>query len=403
VPEIPHEGKRSFRTVYLEAAGANFRIMIDSLQTGGRRYTIRIITSERKLRRELIELASVLTFCIPLAVCLASMVGYFLAGLLLKPVKDIVNEVRSVSGASGLGKRLPKTGTGDELDELTDAFNSLFERLEDSFKSMKRFTEDASHALITPVACIMATGERVLGRDVQDREESISAVTAIIEERRKLSLITDTLLAIARGEGMDTRTAGEVVNIVAMIRETAEDFKPLAENKCISLTMRAIVRNVQACIVRDFIRQAVEAVLDNAVKYTPENGTILVEVETCSSRDVCFEKALAASSLMALAEKQSVRLVTIRISDSGPGIPEESRGDVFRRFVRLKPDGDGGASGFGLGLSVVKWAVTACGGAVLIKDSPLGGIAVCLFLPLSAEDGAGSDRMKEAELNLPAG
>jgi signal transduction histidine kinase len=283
------------------------------------------------------RLAGLLWLAGPIAVALASAVGWLVAGAALRPVERLRREAEAVS-ASEPGRRLPVPATRDELSRLADSLNGMLDRLEDAAERERRFVATASHELRTPLANLRAELDLAL-RKGRSREDLELAVESATEETERLIRLAEDLLVLARAGG----AAGlplrrEDVAIGEIVSDTVAGFGSRARESDVELLVDLIATpTVRADPVR--IRQAVGNLLENALRHTPRGGTVTVRVS--EARDG----------------------VAVSVDDSGPGI------------------GTAGGSGDGLGLSIVRAIAEAHGGGVWIGEADLGGARVTIHLP----------------------
>jgi heavy metal sensor kinase len=274
----------------------------------------------------------------------------------LAPVGAITDTAEQITSRN-LSERLPVTRTGDELEALSVALNRMIARIEHSFRHINRFTADASHELRTPLTVLRGELEAIAERpDLPlDVRETIGST---LEETERLSKVVESLLAISRldaGEALMTR---ERFNLAELVAGTADQMRLLAEDKQISLQ----------CTVGDCVevegdphrlKQIVVNLVDNAIKYTSEGGTVNVRVD-----------ALDGSALL-------------EVSDTGVGIPSEAMPHLFERFYRVDKARSRQMGGAGLGLSIVKSICTAHQGRVSVESSEGNGSRFSVELPLA--------------------
>jgi len=204
----------------------------------------------------------------------------------------------------------------------------MLSRLEDAVERINRFTADASHELRSPVALIRTVAEFALRNPKVDRE-SREAFEEILAETVETGHLLEDLLTLARADEGHANAVFEVLDIAALLEEVCARQRPLAEAKQQTVDVRT---RGPAWIQgdRSSLRRLVSILLDNAVKYTPQEGHIQAALATADSRAV------------------------LSISDSGIGIAEELLPRIFDRFVRADPS-RGEVNGSGLGLAIAKW------------------------------------------------
>lgn len=291
----------------------------------------------------------------PVLLLLAAAGGYWMSRRALRPVETIVETARGI-GASNLSGRLPLTGGGDELDRLAATLNAMLARLEMSFHKIRQFTADASHELRTPVA-IMRTTAEVIGSKPRTAEEHRKAWGTILTQSERTSHLIDDLLVLARADDGAPGAALESMDLADTMRQACSDMEVMAAHAGVSITSTLPA----ACPYRgdpDAIRRLIAILLDNAIKYTPEAGSISTNLEIASS------------------------IAVISIRDTGVGIPAEDLPRIFDRFYRTSKDRSRQTGGAGLGLAIARSIVGAHGGEITMESEPGSGSTVRLRLPL---------------------
>ncbi|MFM8839571.1 MAG: ATP-binding protein [bacterium] len=303
----------------------------------------------------LYELFNALLIGFPLVLFISTLGGFILARVSLKPIDDLARSAREIT-ASNLSNRLPEPKTNDEVARLTYTLNEMIARLEDSFNQIKQFTADVSHELRTPLAIL--TGElEVALRSDKTPEEYQSLLISALEEVGRLSKVVRTLLDLSRAETGQVSIEHHTVNLSGMLEELAEDAVILAEERSISVGSM-IEANIM--IDGDSVRlhQALLNIVDNAIKYTPSGGDILMRLVREGDRAI------------------------LRVSDTGVGISKEHLPHIFDRFYRADQARSQDIQGNGLGLSIVKWIIEAHEGTIRAESTPGKGTMITIVLPL---------------------
>ncbi len=317
-------------------------------------FFVEAIASTAPFRQRLRNLAVILALAGLLLVPLAALGGRILAARALRPVKDLVASVRALD-TSRLEERLVVTSGARELADLGREFNDLLARLEESVSRMRRFTADASHELRTPVS-ILRTGLEVALRRERTVEEYRDLLRENLLEIERVQRIVEGLLTLAREEAQGGPPVPALpVDLAGVVESAVQTVSPLATQNEVVLTSH-IERPVRVLGDSDRLRLVVLNLLDNAVKYTPPGSSVEVALER---------------------REQEARLV---VADQGNGVPPAERPFIFDRFFRGQ--GARGASGGGLGLSVVRWVVEGHGGRVQLLDSKGPGATFEVRLPL---------------------
>lgn len=295
--------------------------------------------------------------------------GWLVSRGLLARVDTVTATSRTIMEGD-LSQRVPVTGSGDELDRLSENLNDMLERIEQLMLGMREVSDNIAHDLKTPLNRLRNRAEAALrenGSDTAYRE----TLENIIEEADDLIKTFNGLLSIAR---LESRTAGETtesMDAAKLIRDVVELYEPTAEDQGVALTASGDA-SVTMAGDRQLIGQALANLIDNAIKYGGDGGVIEVSAE--NGKDA----------------------VEIAVADKGPGIPEKDRERVLKRFVRLEESRS--RPGSGLGLSLVAAVARLHGGTLrLTANDP--GLRAILSLPRKPAHNkpANSDRPGKTE------
>ncbi|MCX6139645.1 MAG: ATP-binding protein, partial [Candidatus Kapabacteria bacterium] len=301
------------------------------------------------------RLFALMLWSLPVALLLSMALGWFIAGRSLRPVDVITRSARQIT-ASNLGLRLPVPPSKDEIARLTETLNEMIARLETSFGQIRQFTSDASHELKTPLAILMGELEVALRRPMRE-DEYRATLSSCLEEVERLTHVVQGLLELSRAETGQVTILRESVRLSALVADVCDDVMLIAETKHIDL---ATIITPNVTITGDKVRlhQALLNVIENAVKYTPDEGSVRVEVDVVDNR---------------------ARLV---VADSGVGIPADQLPFIYDRFFRVDKARSKNIVGTGLGLSIVKWIVDAHDGTIETMSADGKGTTVIVTFPL---------------------
>ncbi len=334
-----------------------FRVLCSPLRYNGRPAYLIVPSSlledqilSRVLTTRLIQMAS-------LMLIVSSLAGYVLSRRSLRPVGVLVTKARSMT-AKDLTQRLPIPAADDELKRLALEWNNLLARIEVSLKRVEQFTADASHELRSPIAFIRATAQDSLLHG-QLSEDARDALQAILDETTDTAALLEDLLTLARADAAhNVPTTGRTAVCEAII-EVCDRFRPSAEQR--GQTLHAILPNGEGPMLlvheADF-RRLLGILLDNAIKYTPMDGSISITCEMRNSPEV-------------------------RVSDTGLGIAPEHRDKVFDRFYRIDTARSASREGAGLGLAIAKCLVERYDGTISLQSELGNGTTVIFSLPTS--------------------
>lgn len=309
-------------------------------------------------RRELIDQMSALRriflLSLPAMLLMAGFAGYLLARKSLAPIAEMTAQAERIS-AENLHERLPVKNKNDELDRLALVFNDLLARIKSSFDGLRQFTADASHELRTPLAIIRGEADVALSQERAPGEYR-ETLAIIQDEARLLSDIVEDMLALARADAGQRRLKLEEFYFNDLTEECVLSARALALNKDLSLDFESSDEGAFRGD-EDLLRRMVINLLDNAIKYTPEGGSISVKLWREDGR------------------------INLRVTDNGIGIPAESAARVFERFYRVDKARSRAEGGSGLGLPIVKWIAEAHHGSVSLESALERGSSFTVSLP----------------------
>jgi signal transduction histidine kinase len=347
---IPDDDQGRSASLPIQDEAGTIRILARRLPIRDQAFILQVGRSEAAMRRDLRDLALVLILGFPVAIAVAGLGGYALAQRALMPIERMTERAQHIT-AERLGDRLPVHNPDDEMGRLAAVFNETLARLEESFEQMRRFTADVSHELRTPLTAIRSVGEVGL-RGHRDEQGYRTIIGSMLEEADRLAILVNRLLTLSRAETASPRTPREPLNLSQLAEDVAMQLGVLAEEKRQPLVIDSPAP-VHVIGDRHAVRQAVINLVDNAIKFTPPQGTI---------------------RLVLRSDGDGGRLDVI---DSGPGIPPGARDRIFDRFFRAAS----GESGTGLGLSIAKGAISSSGGRLTLEASSDAGSTFRIWLP----------------------
>ncbi|MDX2185901.1 MAG: ATP-binding protein [Opitutaceae bacterium] len=355
LPVAPAPGRE---TVSVFRITTDVRVRVLSVPLGesglGKDWMIRVLRIHRPSRDALGELLLIIVVSLPVMVVMLVIGGYLITKHWLKPLETMVVEAKSIT-ASDLSRRLPVTSEVHEFGELSRSFNVTLARLEDSFRALDRFVADAAHELLTPLTTLRSVGEVGLRLD-RPAEHYREVIESMLEEAQRLQLLVEKLLQLARAEGGADIAERSPVRVDLLAARCAEDAQLIAEEH----GQRIDTGLVPCELLTDelLLRQALQNVMDNAIKYGGRGSTITLEVSLGDG--VC----------------------EIAVSDEGPGISASYRGQLMSRFFRADKARDRQSGGNGLGLAITKAYMRALGGRLEYKPNHPQGSVFRLLLPL---------------------
>jgi len=330
------------------------RLLATPVERSGRRLVLVVGATSQDRAETLASFRDELLIAGPIALVLATLAGYALAGVALRPVEAMRRQAAAISGETA-GERLPVPQTRDELERLGETLNEMLDRLEDALQRERDFVADAGHELRTPLALLRTELELAL-RQGGSAEELREALRRSSEEADRLSQLAEGLLLIARSDRGQLPLQLEALDVDELFSSTVSRFAWRAEaGECEVEASPASIR-VEGDLLR--LEQALGNLVDNALRYG--NGAVRLSTQTADGR------------------------VELHVTDGGPGFPPAFLEHAIERFTR--PDaGRGEGGGAGLGLAIVKAIAEAHGGDAHAANRPEGGADVWFTLPVGAE------------------
>ena len=345
------EGKTVFRSVFRDGSFlSSYAIPIASARDITGAVFLRENDAERgQILRELKLQIRVLSIVIALAaLVMAALYGTTVLGKL----KQLSNAIRIVSG--GNYKYRMEVQGKDELAELGREFNALTAYLEDTERQRRRFVSDASHELKTPLASIRLLSDSIVQTENMDVETMREFVSDIGNEAERLQHMTEDLLSLSRMDD-DIKIVPEPVDVKKSVLDAMALLRPVAAEKQVALHSDLD----DGCIVlatKDNMHHIVFNLLENAVKYNFPEGSVTASLHVADGS------------------------VQLTVTDTGVGIPEDERYNIFGRFYRIDKARSREAGGSGLGLSIVHDAVKAHGGTIQVgANEPHGSVFIVTF------------------------
>ena len=315
---------------------------------------IAVVGSSLEERQEAIAaLVGLLAAGGAVALALATAVVWLLTGSAFRPIERMRAEAEAVS-ISEPERRLTVPSTGDEVARLGESLNRMLGRLESALDRERRFVDDASHELRTPVAALKAELELALARS-RTREELEAAVRRAAADSETLARLTEDLLILARADRGRLPVRPETVDLGSLVRETERAFVARASEAGVKLDA-TIEDGRQARLDPLRVQQALSNLLENALRHTPPEGRVRV------------------------AATRSDGALVLDVTDTGPGFPVEVLARPFEPFARGGHE-RGRLEGAGLGLAIVRAVVEAHGGSVALDNPEGGGARVRLRFP----------------------
>jgi two-component system heavy metal sensor histidine kinase CusS len=328
-----------------------FSLVAVNEESSGQAYTIQV--AQDRSSDERVERSFAVLFIIVLSgsVLASAFIAIIVTKRGLRPLREMTRSLGRI-GPTHLKERVAPASWPRELQPLAVAFDDMLKRLDDSFTRLSQFSADLAHELRTPIANMMGEAQVALTRD-RTAADYREIVESTIAECERLSRIVDNLLFVARVDAAREPIMRKRFDARAAVEKIATFYQTIADDHRVTISCSG---DGQIYADPDLFERAVGNLLDNALRFTPENGSIQIAV---SEHDANFEVA---------------------VSDNGCGIAAEHLPRVFDRFYRA--ESSRGSDGAGLGLALVKSIVDLHGGSVSIQSELGGGTTVKLIFPL---------------------
>jgi two-component system, OmpR family, sensor kinase len=293
----------------------------------------------------------------PMILLISATTAWTLAGRMLQPIEQMVNDVEAVSDGRSLHRRIPVEDLCDEIGRLGTTLNAMLGRLESSFAALRRFTADASHELKTPLTVLRADLERAMTTP-QGSTDQLVALEEGLQEAARMADLVESLLTLARADEGRFDLHREPVEMEPLVREVTETAYILGEVAGLQVSM-PVIQPVTVLGDRVRLRQLFLNLVTNAIKYTAKGGKLELSLES----------------------KDGVAVFTVK--DTGIGIAGVDLPFIFDRFWRVdRARSRGGErSGVGLGLAISQWIAQAHGGSINVSSRLGRGSSFAVTIP----------------------
>jgi len=322
------------------------------------RYTIRIGTSFEPLEADILTVTELLIVVGSVTLLVSPVGGFWLAGRATRPIARIIDTTARLHPSS-LDERLPLRGTNDELDRLSATINGFLDRIGRYLEQNRDFTANAAHELRSPLAAIQNSLEVALNTD-RSTDEYKELLAEILDECGGLRVLVNQLLLLAENDAGRLLVATEKVELDGVVQKAYDMFLGVAEAADVDLRI-AVLEPVRVAGDAGRLRQVVNNLIDNAIKFTRAGGAVKIKLWSSASDGT----------------------VRFSVRDTGSGIPAGDVPYIFDRFYR----GDKGrirdrrTRGTGLGLAICQSIITAHDGRIEVESVVDQGTTMTVILP----------------------
>ncbi|MCL2527404.1 MAG: cell wall metabolism sensor histidine kinase WalK [Defluviitaleaceae bacterium] len=319
---------------------------------GDTTFIVYIRASMDALNESLSRLIRHMIIMILIAVVLTAILWFFLANTITNPIVTMIARAKAMAEGE-LSQEIPVHGN-DEIGQLAYNFNHMARELNQLDTMRKEFVANVSHELRTPLTSIRTYTETLLDGALEEPETAAHFLSIVDDEAKRMSLLVSDLLELSRLDSARSKLDQDVLDLVGLLRLTIRQSQILAEQKKQTI---AFNNPEEACFIlanSPRVNQVISNILSNAIKYSPEETTIHVSVETTDTDHRVF------------------------IKDEGVGIPEESISRIFERFYRVDKGRARSMGGTGLGLAIAKEIIEEHGGNIYATSNPGEGTTMVL-------------------------
>lgn len=357
LPELPALKDKAMVKMNDEQ-GQTWYVYDSSFEMGSQAVWVRGIVKDFAEQSSFSFMLKLVLVACPALVVIAALGGYIITRRAFRPVRNIISTVEEISRDGDLTRRidlqdgnLQDAAAKDEIHKLAKNFNSMFDRIEESFEKEKQFTSDVSHELRTPLSVIISQSDYAR----TDEEYREKALEVINREAKRMAGLVNRLLTLSRSDSGRLVLENDEIDFSEMCEMVAMQQEPAASRKNIELTADIEpgikVTGDDAMLIRIILN-----LTDNAIKYSRQNGHVRLSLKTAGDFACCS------------------------VEDDGIGIPEKDLERIWERFYRV--DSSRSEEGSGLGLAMVEALVKAHGGYTDVRSSLGEGSRFDVYIPI---------------------
>ena len=350
IKQLIREKRPVFDTISLPNRKHNIRILYAPI---GRNIILQLGQSMENYTRFIEVFRKIFITTMASLFVFAAIIGWFMARRALAGVEAVTRTARQISETS-LMERVPVKKYQDEIDQLAITFNRMLDRIQTLVTGIREMSDNIAHDLKSPITRIRGISEVSLTTDASNKEYETMAASTIEECDRLLDMI-NTMLVISKTEAGVNKLDTHKMDITSVVRDACELFQAPAEDKDLRLICE-VTGTTSISGDNRLIQRMIANLLDNAIKYTPNGGSVEVAVNPVNND-----------------------AVAITIKDTGIGISEKEMSRIFERFYRCDPSRS--EAGIGLGLSFGRAIARAHGGDITVSSEPNHRSLFTVFLP----------------------
>ncbi|MGA8181703.1 MAG: HAMP domain-containing sensor histidine kinase [Desulfobacterales bacterium] len=330
-----------------------FRIKTFNFRLRGQPFKVLIGKPMEKLEEEIADLVKGIAIGLSAASLLLMVLSYYIAGKILAPINVINQMARDINDRS-LDQRIPLGKSNDELYELSESLNRMFDRLQYSFALQKQFIADASHELKSPITLLSLFMEDAV--HLKELSETFRfRLLKQYDTLQRMKRLVKNLLDLSALEAKETIDFKEFA-LSPLVRSVHDDYIEILNARQIDMKID-VAENFRIRADRDSLHRVLINLVDNALKYNMDRGRIEIAAEVKDN------------------------MVHVSVFNTGKGIPKKDIGRVFEQFYRVEKSRSSQYGGSGLGLTIVKRIIELHRGSITIESEPNAGTRVNIRLP----------------------
>jgi two-component system, OmpR family, sensor kinase len=346
--------------------GQRVRVYTVANNNFGLMHIIQTARSEQAVEQTLNNMRFVLLSGGALVILCAAIGGWLIALGLLTRVQHITRIAYSISEKQDFSQRVTRIRGGrDELSQLTETFNIMLDQLERLYRSQQRFVADASHELRAPLTSICCNLDLLTKAPDLPPVEAQDALLDARAEAERLGRLVNDLLILARSDASQHATSSHTrtqpIDLDSLVLDVFRQYRPTQDTTEEQPHPHLLLQHITPAQVAgdpDQLKQALVALVDNALKYTPATGTVSLQLTTNASQAI------------------------IEVKDTGMGIAAADLPNIFERFYRAEEARSHALAGSGLGLSIARSIIQEHRGSIEVSSNPNTGSTFTLRIPL---------------------